>query len=123
MRVLELLAAEKNDTTAQALHAALRAAGDAIGLATVYRTLALFSEKGLVDTLAHMPGELCYRLCGDAHHHHLVCSSCHRVIELTGCNLAPLLEEVGLRHDFVVTEHAFEVTGICAECRTRASGR
>lgn len=116
-RILELLSAEENDATAQKIHAALRSEGETIGLATVYRTLALLSEQGLIDTLAHVPGELCYRLCSEGHHHHLVCSSCHRVVELTGCNLDSLLEDVGARHGFTVTEHAFEVTGICTRCR------
>ncbi len=121
MRILELLSAEENDATAQKIHSSLRSKGETIGLATVYRTLALFGENGLVDTLSHVPGELCYRLCGEAHHHHLVCSECHRVVELTGCNLDPLLEDVGARHGFTVTDHSFEVTGICAGCRA-ASG-
>ncbi len=123
MRILELLSVEKNDATAQRLHAALRAEGETIGLATVYRTLALLSERGLIDTLAHVPGELCYRLCSEGHHHHLVCTSCHRVIELPDCNLDSLLEEVGARHDFIVTEHAFEVSGICADCRRETTAQ
>ena len=56
----------------------LREQGARIGLATVYRTLALLAERGVIDTLAHHTGELCYRLCGDTHHHHLMCSNAIR---------------------------------------------
>src|SRR6476659_5273694 len=84
--VLQALSDEPNDATAQEIHARLRGGQDAVGLATVYRTLALLSEEGLVDTLMHHPGEACYRLCGDGHHHHLVCRECHRVVELGDCD-------------------------------------
>jgi Fur family ferric uptake transcriptional regulator len=117
VRVLEALAEERDDATAQQIHSRLRRSGRRIGLATVYRTLALLSERGVVDTLAHSPGELCYRLCGEGHHHHLVCSSCHRVVELIDCEIDAWLEEVATDHGFVATDHQLEVTGVCAACR------
>jgi Fur family transcriptional regulator, ferric uptake regulator len=118
LQVLETLADERDDATAQQIHARLRGRGQRIGLATVYRTLALLGELGVVDSLAHSPGELCYRLCGDGHHHHLVCSSCHRVVELVDCEIDAWLDEVATDHGFVATGHQLEVTGVCASCRT-----
>ena len=114
--VFEALAAEQNDATAQQMHEWLRARGETIGLATVYRTLALLSEQGVIDTLVHRPGEVCYRLCSDGHHHHLVCSECHRVVELGECDLGSWLDELGAAHGFAVTGHSVEVTGVCAGC-------
>jgi Fur family ferric uptake transcriptional regulator len=95
----------------------MRTEGAAIGLATVYRTLASLREQGVVDVLSHRPGELCYRLCADEHHHHLVCSSCHRVVELGECDLEPRLERIARKHGFVTTGHRLEVTGLCEACR------
>ena len=115
--VLEALAREPNDRTAQGLFESLRARGVPIGLATVYRTLGLLSSRGVVDALMHRPGEICYRLCGAEHHHHLTCSECHQVVELGECELESWLDRLGGAHDFVVTGHAVEVTGICADCR------
>ncbi|MGH3112362.1 MAG: Fur family transcriptional regulator, partial [Gaiellaceae bacterium] len=77
VRVLAELMRERDDATAQELHERLRARGRRLGLATVYRTLNALAEEGIVDALSHRPGELCYRWCGDEHHHHLVCSACH----------------------------------------------
>jgi Fur family ferric uptake transcriptional regulator len=114
--VLEALLAEPNDATAQEIHERLRRQGVAIGLATVYRTLALLSAEGVVDALMHRPGEVCYRLCGQGHHHHLTCSECHQVVELGDCELEPWLERLGSDHGFEVTDHAVEVTGICRDC-------
>jgi Fur family ferric uptake transcriptional regulator len=117
LRVLDALAAEPHDASAQKIHAWLRAQGETIGLATVYRTLAVLSERGAIDALMHHPGEVCYRLCGDEHHHHLVCSACHRVVELGDCELEDWLEELASQHGFTVTDHTVEVTGVCTDCR------
>lgn len=116
LRVLEALLAEPNDATAQEIHESLRKRRERIGLATVYRTLALLSEQGIVDVLMHRPGEACYRLCSDGHHHHLTCSECHQVVELGECELEPWLRRLGGAHGFTVTNHAVEVTGICTAC-------
>ena len=118
LEILGELAREPDDATAQTLWRRLREReGSAIGLATVYRTLSLLSEKGVIDALSHHDGELCYRLCGDAHHHHLVCSSCHRVVEIRECGLDDWLSRVSARHDFVTTSHTIELTGLCPACR------
>jgi Fur family ferric uptake transcriptional regulator len=115
--VLAELMGEQDDVTAQELHERLRGRGERLGLATVYRTLGLLAEEGVVDALSHRPGELCYRWCGDGHHHHLVCSSCHRVVELADCELDPWLDRISQAHGFVTTGHRLEVSGLCAECR------
>ena len=115
--VLAELMEERDDATAQELHERLRGRGERLGLATVYRTLGLLSEEGVIDALSHRPGELCYRWCGDGHHHHLVCSSCHRVVELDECELEPWLDRISEAHGFVTTGHRLEVSGLCAECR------
>ncbi len=115
--VVEVLRAEQNDATAQQIHEALRASGVRVGLATVYRTLAALRKAGVVDTLIHSPGETCYRLCGEEHHHHLVCSDCHRVVELTDCGLDDWLTKASASHGFVATGHRLEATGICSDCR------
>jgi Fur family transcriptional regulator, ferric uptake regulator len=120
LAVLSSLAAEPNDATAQQIHQRLRAKSQVVGLATVYRTLALLSEHGVVDALMHHPGEVCYRLCGDGHHHHLICVECHRVIELGDCELDGWLARLATEHGFAVAEHSVEVTGTCPQCRGAA---
>jgi Fur family ferric uptake transcriptional regulator len=94
----------------------MRSRGVSIGLATVYRALGLLSSHGVVDALVHRPGEVCYRLCGNEHHHHLTCTECHQVVELGECELDPWLDRLGRTHGFAVTGHAVEVTGICSDC-------
>lgn len=122
VELLTELANEPNDATAQALWRRLRdERGSSLGLATVYRTLAVLREHDVVDALAHHGSELCYRLCGDAHHHHLVCRDCHRVVEIDQCELGEWIDNVAAAHGFTAAQHRLEVEGLCAECRTGAS--
>lgn len=117
LAILDELAREPNDVTAQELHDRLRARGPAPGLATVYRTLTRLADAGVVDALVHHAGELCYRICGDDHHHHFVCSRCHGVVELADCRLEPWFAELASEHGFAVTGHRVELEGVCASCR------
>jgi Fur family transcriptional regulator, ferric uptake regulator len=122
LAVLGALAAEPNDATAQQIHARLRGDNDGVGLTTVYRTLALLTEHGVVDALMHHPGEACYRLCSEEHHHHLVCNRCHRVVELVDCDLDAWLDRLAAKHRFTVSAHTVEVSGTCADCRATRRG-
>jgi Fur family ferric uptake transcriptional regulator len=117
LEVLDELARERDDVTAQELWHRLRERDSQTGLATVYRTLALLADTGVVDTMSHHGSELCYRLCTDSHHHHLVCSSCHRVVEVEQCGLGSWLDTVTKEHGFVATDHRVEITGLCSACR------
>jgi Fur family transcriptional regulator, ferric uptake regulator len=116
--VLETLATEPHDATAQEIHARLRESRNQIGLATVYRTLAVLKTSGVVDELSHHPGERCYRLCAPGHHHHLVCERCHRVEELKGCELDAWIARASSAHGFQPASHTVEVVGLCADCRS-----
>lgn len=117
LEVLAELARERDDVTAQELWGRLRRGDSGAGLATVYRTLSLLAEAGVVDVLSHHGTEQCYRLCADGHHHHLVCTRCHRVVEVQECDLGGWLDEVASRHGFVATDHRVEIDGLCADCR------
>jgi Fur family transcriptional regulator, ferric uptake regulator len=117
MLVLETLAAEPHDATAQEIHTRLRGQGEQVGLATVYRALSVLKEREVVDELSHRTGESCYRLCSPGHHHHLVCSSCHRVEELEGCEIDAWVADASRTHGFRPASHTLEVVGVCADCR------
>jgi Fur family transcriptional regulator, ferric uptake regulator len=115
--VLETLAAEPHDATAQEIHARLREGKDRIGLATVYRSLAVLKRRGVVDELSHRAGESCYRLCTPGHHHHMVCERCHRVEELEDCEIDAWIAKASRAHGFQPASHTVEVVGVCADCR------
>ena len=120
IELLEELASEPNDVTAQELWRRLNDGRRAnVGLATVYRTLALLREHDVIDVLHHHGDEVCYRLCGEAHHHHLMCRSCHRVVELDECELEGWVERLAASHGFVAPSHQLEIEGVCESCARR----
>ncbi len=84
-----------------------------VGLVTVYRTLDLLSELGLVRRLDLGEGPR-YELAED-HHHHLICEDCGSVSEFEQCPLD--LERLPqMEKGFQVKSHSVEVYGRCASC-------
>jgi Fur family ferric uptake transcriptional regulator len=102
--------------SAQELHADLRATGERVGLTTVYRALQAMADRGEVDVIRNDAGEARYRRCGRKHHHHLVCRSCGRTVEVTGVAVERWATDVARRHGFRDVEHTFEVVGTCEAC-------
>ncbi|MFC3687895.1 Fur family transcriptional regulator [Aquipuribacter hungaricus] len=102
--------------SAQELHAALRAEGDRIGLATVYRSLQTLTEDGQVDVRRGSDGEALYRRCSTGHHHHLVCRRCGRTVEVESRVVERWAAGVAADNGFVDAVHTVEITGTCAAC-------
>ena len=115
---IEALLADVDDfRSAQQLHELLAARGDRTGLATVYRTLQSLAEEGDVDVLRATSGEVVYRRCEQrSHHHHLVCRSCGRTVEVDGPSVEAWAAAVGVEHGFTDIEHTLELFGTCAAC-------
>jgi Fur family ferric uptake transcriptional regulator len=114
--VLDALTTVGAFRSAQELHADLRAAGERVGLTTVYRTLQSLAERGEVDVVRKDGGEAAYRKCGGRHHHHLLCRSCGRTVEVTGRAVERWADDIARRHGFRDVEHTLEVVGTCADC-------
>ena len=107
-------------TSAQELHAQLRASGETVGLATVYRTLQNLAGDGTVDVLRTDDGEAIYRSCATSrHHHHLVCRNCGHTVEVEGPTVEHWADSVAAHHGFTEATHQIEIFGLCAQCSTR----
>ncbi|HUR15311.1 MAG TPA: Fur family transcriptional regulator [Mycobacteriales bacterium] len=118
--VAAALATADGFTSAQALHEALRARGEAVGLTTVYRHLQALADAGEVDALRTADGETVYRRCaGDEHHHHLVCRTCGATVEVGGPAVEAWAEAVATEHGYTDVTHTLEVFGTCAACARR----
>jgi Fur family ferric uptake transcriptional regulator len=114
--VQEVLAELHEFRTAQQIHDELRKRGDSIGLTTVYRTLQSLSEAGELDALRTSDGETAYRRCSDGHHHHLVCRSCGRTVEVSGPAVERWANAVAAEHGFREVSHDLEIFGTCGSC-------
>jgi Fur family ferric uptake transcriptional regulator len=102
--------------SAQEIHELLDRRGDPVGLATVYRTLQLLADAGEVDMLRSEDGEAIYRRCSDSHHHHLVCRSCGRTVEVEGPTVERWTRSIAAEHGFSEVSHTLEIFGTCPDC-------
>jgi Fur family transcriptional regulator, ferric uptake regulator len=115
--VLDALTDVEDFRSAQEVHELLAAEGSGVGLATVYRTLTLYADHGLVDVLRREDGEAIYRRCSETHHHHLVCRSCGATVEVEGPAVERWTSAIAAEHGFSDLSHTLEVVGTCADCR------
>ncbi len=114
--VNEILGELEEFRTAQQLHDELRRQGNSIGLTTVYRTLQGLADTGDVDVIRTGDGEAAYRRCSTGHHHHLVCRSCGRAVEVSGPAVEHWANAVAAEHGFRDVSHDLEIFGTCANC-------
>jgi Fur family transcriptional regulator, ferric uptake regulator len=106
--------------TADELLRELSSSRSDVGRATVFRTLDVLVQNGMLDRIHRPDGCHSYVLSmsGDGHHHHLICSGCGTVVQFEDCTVAPLLEELSKRTNFQISDHWLEVFGRCETCRT-----
>lgn len=88
------------------------------GRATVFRTLELLRNLGLLERV-HAAGAQRdgYVVAAGAHHHHLVCSRCGRVEEILGCVVEEMVERLAEQAGFRVEGHWLEIAGVCQRCQ------
>ncbi len=89
---------------------------DQISLATIYRTLAHFTQKNLISRDMSTEGIALYRLTQGAHHHYLRCQKCGERIVIDLCPLQYVEQEIAKETGYVITGHSLEMTGICPRC-------
>lgn len=89
---------------------------ESISLATVYRTLQLFKELGLVEERRLGQVYCHYEVKGSTDHQHLVCRSCGKVIEFESPLISKLVEELRHEHGFSLTKIELYMEGYCRRC-------
>jgi len=89
-----------------------------IGLATVYRTLELFTNLSIVQNMVLDDGCARYEFKRDITHYHLICLSCGKISETDGINFEPLLS---VSPGFKVTSTVVQIFGYCEKCCERNS--
>ena len=117
-RVIASIAEKDTNFTAEELHAEL----NGVGRATVYRTIKLLVEQGLLCKISLPDGSPRYMLTMSGHHHHLVCVSCGLVSEFHESEIEQLLSEWEASGKGTVVGHRIEVYVVCTACQTRLGG-
>ena len=89
-------------------------------LATIYRSMHLLEEMGLVKRFDFGSGGARFELLGegdDGHHHHLVCTRCAEVVELAECFPTELEDRIASENGFKAVTHKLEFFGVCPRCQ------
>lgn len=90
-----------------------------VGYATVYRTLKLLKESGLANERHFGDGVSRYEVAHeDAHHDHLICTECGKIVEFEDEEIERLQEDLAAKHGFELTRHKHELYGLCTDCRS-----
>lgn len=116
-RVSEL-ATSGADFTIDELWHDLRQRESHLGRATVYRSVEMLVQAGLLDRVEFADGTHHYRVCGGVHHHHLTCTQCHRVVEVDLCLPLEHFTAISQQTHFTIEGHALALYGRCEQCRT-----
>ncbi len=91
----------------------------AAGRATVFRTLEVLAELGLIGRVDQPERARGYVLCPQGHHHHAICSRCGLVVDLLGCPLDSELETQARSDGFRLEGHRLEYYGTCRSCQEK----
>ena len=109
--------------SAEDVHGILRNDGSEIGLATVYRSLELLSELGILQKMDFGDGRSRYELNEtdpqQHQHHHLICLGCGSVKEFADDLLEPLEQDVSKKSGFQIVDHQVKFYGYCQECQNK----
>jgi Fur family transcriptional regulator, ferric uptake regulator len=121
LAILDYLVHEKGHHNITDIYEKIRLKNENIGMATIYRTIDLFLELGIVRVLTLKNSQPCFEVNwpGD-HHHHLVCTECGHIIEFGSCNFKLIVGEIEKVTRFRIEEHTLEAYGLCPKC---AQGR
>lgn len=119
--ILEMLYSSDAHLTPEALHHLIQDKHPDLktGIATVYRTLALLEESGVVTSLSFGAQGKKYELGAKEHHDHLICTECGKITEFVD-------EEIEKRQHFITEElgfkmkdHSMQIYGICSQCQKK----
>jgi Fur family ferric uptake transcriptional regulator len=102
----------------QLLHDVARKRNASVGFATVYRTMKLLEEAGLAEAhrFGAAKGTLYEVAVGRAHHDHLICNKCGRIVEFLDPEVERLQEKIATLHGFRLSGHRHELYGLCERC-------
>lgn len=120
LAVLQVLEENDEGLSPEEVHQRAKGIYASLGLVTVYRTLDLLAELGLVRRVHSERGCHSYASAG-IDRHYLVCQGCRRVIEFPCEGLDGLIESVRQQTGYTITDHLLELSGLCPDCQKKES--
>lgn len=121
--VMRRVFARKGHFDPETLYMDMKRGGMKASRASVYRTLNLLYECGLLEKVSKTEhGTVYEQAVGRSHHDHMVCLRCGNVIEFYSEALEKLQEDICRERGFTGTAHTLEIRGYCAQCETKEEG-
>jgi Fur family ferric uptake transcriptional regulator len=117
MMVVEALHSADKHVSAEEIYAQVHVRYPYANISTVYRTLELLKQLGLVTEIALGDGCVRFHPTEKGHHHHLVCHKCGKIIDLPESALAPLEGALSDMYQFKADLKHMAVFGLCANCQ------
>lgn len=117
--LLRVIKQSKGHLDAGEIYRLARQEDPTISLSTVYRNLNILKELGLISELHLDQEHHHYELKDASEHHHLICSSCGRVVEFDSSLVGELVGQVSQRKDFLIERVHIDLVGLCAKCQAK----
>lgn len=114
--IIEAVAGQQSRFTAGELCDEVARRAPTVGRATVFRTMQLLAEAGVLERVHGEGGHDAYIVDTRGHHHHMVCGNCGAVVSLEGCGLEDFLTDLAARYGFTAEDHLVEIYGRCEAC-------
>ena len=116
--VLKIFLESKDHVSVEELYNTVLKTEPKIGLATVYRTLALLTKSGLALEMDFGDGQKRYESSyRSLHHDHMVCTECGKILEFNHPLIEKYQEEVAKQKNFKITSHKLDLFGLCNDCK------
>ena len=120
--ILESVRTSPSPVTAEDIYEKLSQSLD-ISLSTVYRALNAMSDKGIIIKSVRQDGKTYFHYNDHQHKHELICSVCHRSVDVEDCPFDEISRKIAQKTGFVITGHNMEFTGICPNCAGKTDRR
>ncbi|WPL18529.1 Ferric uptake regulation protein [Thiorhodovibrio winogradskyi] len=122
VKILSILqTTQQRHLSAEDVYKELLAAGEDIGLATVYRVLTQFESAGLLVRHHFEGGQSVFELNRGSHHDHLVCLKCGLILEFVEEVIEERQRAIAEQKGFKIEDHSLVIYGICPNCQSRES--
>ncbi|MEE8413552.1 MAG: transcriptional repressor [Dehalococcoidales bacterium] len=117
LMILKRVEEATSHISAEEIFAQIRIHYPQMNISTVYRTLELIKELGLVTETDLGDGRARYQCMGKGrYHHHLVCEKCGEIIDMEESVLSPLWADIRQKHSFKVNMKHLAIFGRCENC-------
>lgn len=124
VKILSILeTTQQRHLSAEDVYKELLAAGEDIGLATVYRVLTQFEAAGLVCRHHFEGGQSVFELNRGGHHDHLVCIKCGLIMEFVEEIIEERQRAIAEQKGFRIEDHSLVIYGVCPDCQVREMKR